>query len=163
MKPPENDTTSRADAATLLQSLHSISVHRQPGNLSESLAAAQAYEQGRQIGIAGGSQPEGLQAAQGWLHGDTKRRIASGEVLGFVCQGTRCTCGEQNWGWRGGCRCDDPAQTLEWGLLIDDGLADDQHAKFMTTDQVRATGLPLVHCFTGEVVETSPPAAAETA
>ena len=46
---------------------------------------------------------------------------------------------------------------MAWGVLVDDGLAEGQHAKFMTVDQVRATGLLLVHCFTGEVIEVASP------
>lgn len=150
-----NAANAATNADGLLDSLRAISIG---ANLAQAMAAAGLFEQGRQIGLAGGQKPTGPEGVlQGWIHGDTLRRIRAGEVLGFVCQGSRCTCGEQAWGWRAGCRCDDPAQTMAWGVLVDDGLDDGQHAKFMTVDQVHATGLLLVHCFTGEVIEVAPP------
>ena len=150
-----NAVNAATNTDGLLDSLRAISIG---ANLAQAMAAAGLFEQGRQIGLAGGQKPTGPEGVlQGWIHGDTLRRIRAGEVLGFVCQGSRCTCGEQAWGWRAGCRCDDPAQTMAWGVLVDDGLDDGQHAKFMTVDQVHATGLLLVHCFTGEVIEVASP------
>ena len=158
-----NAANAATNADRLLDSLRAISIGANlaqaegPVDLQVAMAAAGLFEQGRQIGLAGGQKPTGPTGIlQGWIHGDTLRRIRAGEVLGFVCQGTRCTCGEQAWGWRAGCRCDDPAQTMAWGVLVDDGLADGGHAKFMTVDQVLATGLLLVNCFTGETMETVP-------
>lgn len=91
-----------------------------------------------------------------WIAGDVKRRVLAKEVLGFVSQGTRCkVCGDQNWGWRAGCRCtqsDDGA--VEWGFLVDDGLNVCEAAKFMTQEEVLAIGLPLVDLFTGKSIAT---------
>lgn len=94
-------------------------------------------------------------AVQGWDCGNAKRRIQAGEAIGMVCQGTKCdACGEQNWGWRLGCSCNASleAQTVRYGLLVDDGLPEGACAKFMTLDEVRAFGKPLIDTFSGDTV-----------
>ena len=117
--------------------------------------AANVFEQAAEAAMAGQPRPtEPPQAVQGWDCGNAKRRIRAGEAIGMVCQGTKCdACGDQNWGWRLGCRCNGP---VRHGLLVDDGLADGECAKFMTADEAQATGKPLIDIFTGATV--APPA-----
>lgn len=113
--------------------------------------AASVFDHAAEAAMAGQPRPtEPPQAVQGWDFGNAKRRIRAGEAVGMVCQGTKCdACGDQNWGWRLGCRCNGP---VRHGLLIDDGLADGECAKFMTVEEVRAAGKPLIDTFTGATV-----------
>lgn len=125
-------------------------------DFSKADAAALAFEQGEQAAMAGQPRPtEPQPAVQGWDFGNAKRRIRAGEAIGLVCQGTKCdACGDQNWGWRLGCRCNTTLEelTVRHGLLVDDGLREGECAKFMTVDEVRAAGKPLIDTFSGEPV-----------
>lgn len=122
--------------------------------------AADVFEQAEEAALAGHPCPDGPPlAVQGWQAGNAKRRILAGEAIGFVCQGTKCdACGEQNWGHRAGCACNTDLDkvTIRWGLLVDDGLKPGEVAKFMTLDEVRATGKPLIDSFTGVDVALPP-------
>lgn len=122
--------------------------------LEKSVESAGVFEQWSQAALAGAQCPgEPPQAVQGWTHGDAKRRIQSGEAIGFVCIGTKCfSCGWQSWGRRlGGSNCTAHlnAQRIRHGVLVNDGLAEGEAAKFMTVDELRATGKPLIDVFTG--------------
>lgn len=124
--------------------------------LGRAVEAANVFERAADAALAGEPRPDGPpQAVQGWDCGNAKRRIRAGEAIGMVWQGTKCdACGEQNWGWRLGCRCNTTleAQTVRHGLLVDDGLPEGACAKFMTVDEVRAVGKPLIDTFTGATV-----------
>ena len=81
--------------------------------------------------------------------------MAAGEAIGFVCAGTKCdACGHQDWGYRLGCRCNTSLEerTVRYGLLVNDGLAEGECAKFMTVEEVKATGKPLIDTGTGDDV-----------
>lgn len=118
--------------------------------------AACVFERAAAAAMAGMPRPtEPPQAVQGWDCGNAKRRIRAGEAIGMICEGTKCdACGEQNWGCRLGCRCNttQDVQTVRHGLLVDDGLPEGDCAKFMTAEDVRATGKPLIDVFTGATV-----------
>ena len=118
--------------------------------------AAREFEQGEAAAFAGLPCPtEPQPAVQGWNFGNAKRRIQAGEAIGLVCQGTKCdACGDQNWGWRLGCRCNTTLEvmTVRHGWMVDDGLKEGECAKFMTVEEVRATGKPLIDTFSGELV-----------
>lgn len=121
--------------------------------------AAHAFEEGEAAAMAGLPRPDGPQpATQGWDFGNAKRRIRAGEAIGVVCQGTKCdACGDQNWGWRLGCHCNTGLMTtVRHGLLVDDGLPEGEPAKFMTIDEARATGKPLIDTFSGADVPLPP-------
>lgn len=119
-------------------------------------AAASVFDRAAEAAMAGEPRPtEPPLAVQGWDRGNATRRIRAGEAIGMVCLGTKCdACGEQNWGWRLGCRCNTALdfQTVRHGLLVDDGLPEGACAKFMTTDEVRAVGKPLIDIVTGATV-----------
>lgn len=118
--------------------------------------AANLFGRAMTAAMAGQPRPtEPPEAVQGWDCGNAKRRILAGEAIGMVCQGTKCdACGEQNWGYRLGCRCNTTleVQTVRYGLLVDDGLTEGACAKFMTLEEVRAAGKPLIDTFTGATV-----------
>lgn len=111
------------------------------------------YEQGLADGLAGKEKPTGNENELcGWNIGNAKRRIIAGDAIGLVSTGTKCdACGEQNWGYRLGCRCNKSLddKTVRYGLLVSDGSG---VAKFMTLEEVEATGKPLIDTFTGEDV-----------
>jgi hypothetical protein len=124
----------------------------------ETRRAVEEHGRGFAAGLAGEPDMATSSAfSSGWIAGDVKRRVRAKEALGFVAQGTRCeVCKRTNWGWRLGCRCAaaDEEQPIEWGALVDDGLADGEPAKFMTVQQIRAASLPLLDIFTGKAIKT---------
>ena len=111
-------------------------------------SSASAYEAGAEAALAGLPCPaEPPEAVQGWQHGNAKRRIQAGEVIGVVCQGTQCdACGMQTWGWRASCRCNG---RVRHGVLVDDGLPDGASPKFMTVGALKALGKPVIDSLTG--------------
>ena len=111
------------------------------------------FDKGMAAGLAGRARPTGNEfEICGWDMGNARRRIVSGEAIGFVSTGTRCdACDEQNWGYRLGCRCNKSLEerTVRYGLLVNYGLAEGQCAKFMTIEEVKAIGKPLIDTGTG--------------
>lgn len=99
-------------------------------------------------GLAGKPRPEGV-VEMAYLSGCARRRAAAGEIIGFVCQSSRCSaCGEQNWGWRLGCACwsTAPRTTLApegvsmiYGAQVEAGSDPDvPEATFIEIERLRA-------------------------
>lgn len=61
-------------------------------------AVTQLYQAGRADGLAGRAMPsEPGVSRDGWVAGDVRRRILSGEVLGYIFHVTQCkACGNQD-------------------------------------------------------------------
>jgi hypothetical protein len=97
------------------------------------------YEIGVAAGLAGKPAPDGATAQflQGFARGSVQRRAQNGEVIGVFTTATKCTCGEMNWGFRAGCRCNTSFEdlTVTWGALVW-GDTPDAEMKFMSSQEL---------------------------
>lgn len=131
-------------------------------------AANKAYQAGHEAGLAGLPLPESANE-QAWLRGGIERRARAGEIVAVVTLGSRCnSCGDQNYGWRMGCRCWSQEQTMaaftgadnapqmEWGALaLPNTQALGTPLVFMSRDDLlaaRAAGKEVVDSDSGEPI-----------
>ena len=120
------------------------------------------WERGHEAGVAGlPCPPDGDELAH--RRAGLQRRARAGEIIMALCQGCRCrNCGEQNWGWRLGCRCwtaedmKGEGPGMDYGLLVEPESDDPAApARLMTRDELlaaRAAGTPILDDMTGEPV-----------
>jgi len=104
--------------------------------------------------------------------GIARRRVAAGEIIGFIMQACRCKkCGEGNYYWRMGCRCwpeggfnDErnkrEGYAMEYGYQVDPGSDPEApEAVFMTDERLRElakAGREVIDVLTGEpVIDTA--------
>jgi hypothetical protein len=116
-------------------------------------APAALYKAGKEAGLRGEPKSQGgVHIEAGWLRGSVKRRIMEKRVIGVFSNATHCPrCNTTDWGFRLGCRCNTSLEdkTVEYGFLVDDGLADDKPLKFLSFEDAKKTTIPLVDGLTG--------------
>jgi hypothetical protein len=136
-----------------------------PANTAVMEAEQLRWDTNLQAGLAGQPMPESGEP-MAYKSGCAKRRVAAGEIIGFVCQTSECAaCGSRNWGWRLGCDCwpmSDFAEhgagryVLRYGYQVEAGSDPDAPAAtFMTAEralELVAAGREVVDVMTGEVV-----------